>query len=304
MTDMTDLTPNGWFAAKSSQAGSVIARYLELTRLRIVMMILVACTIGLLLGGCLHESGELALWTLLGVALVTGGSCALNSVLDRKSDALMERTRRRPLPSGALRPGHALAFGLVLAAAGCLVLLWQANALAAGLGLAGIIVYVLIYTPLKRITWANTSIGAVSGAIPTLIGWAAATDRIGPGGWILFLMLFAWQHAHFWTIAWLLRDDYRRAGFRMLPVIDPGGSLTFRFIIFAAAALIPLSLVLVGLNLAGPAYCCGALAVGGCILAAGIRLLRCQTRPAARLLLLACSAYLPILLAMIVVDEH
>jgi protoheme IX farnesyltransferase len=290
--------------AKRHIAGLAFGRYLELTRPRIVMMILVACTIGLLLGGGRHVGWALALWTMLGTALVTGGSCALNSFMDRDADALMERTRRRPLPSGAIRPAHALIFGLAIVAAGCVVLLWKANALAAGLGLAGVLVYVLIYTPLKRVTWANTSIGAVSGAIPPLIGWAAATDRIGPGGWILFGMLFAWQHAHFWTIAWLLRDDYRRAGFQMLPVVYPGGDLTFRFTLFASAALIPLSLLLVGLGLAGPAYCCGAVVVGGLILAAGIQFLRRQSRHAARMLMFACAAYLPVLLAMIVVDRH
>ena len=282
----------------------LLLAYGQLLKIHIVGMILVACSLGLLLA----SAGQVALaqagWTLLGTALLAGGACALNQYQDREADGRMERTRRRPVPSGRIPPTHALLFGIVLVFAGGGVLAVRVNLLTTLLGFLTAGLYVLVYSPLKRLTWLNTPLGAIAGAIPALMGWTAAVDRLGLGGWVLFAMVFLWQHVHFYTIAWVQRDDYRKAGYRMLPVVDGDGRRTFRQLVAAAASLLPVSLLLAGLGWAGPAYAFGAVLAGVVMLAAGLTLARSRSLVVARAVLGLALGYLPFLLGMVVWDLY
>jgi protoheme IX farnesyltransferase len=250
-------------------AARVVFAYAALVKLRIVALVLVTCSMGLLAASSGHTPRALAFCALLGTGLLAGGACALNQYLERDADGLMERTRRRPLPAGLISEGGALTFGVCLVLAGSAVLLWRTNALTAFLGILSAFLYVLVYTPMKRVTWVNTSIGAIPGALPPLMGWAAVDGRLAPPAWLLFAIVFLWQHVHFNAIAWIFRDDYRRAGFRMLPVVQPSGKGTFDQILIAAAALLPLSLLAVDLQRACAACRWASLALGLGILAMG-----------------------------------
>ncbi|MGH9550787.1 MAG: protoheme IX farnesyltransferase, partial [Terriglobales bacterium] len=160
------------------------------------------------------------------------------------------------------------------------------------------------YTPAKRLTWMNTSVGAVPGAVPPLIGWASATGHIDQGGWILFAMLFIWQHTHFFPIAWLYKNDYQQAGFRMLPVLEDDGKKTFFLTVFTAIVLLPVSMLLCGTASTGPAYCAGSFLLGALLIASAVRLSRRPSRAAARAVLLLSLCYLPVILAAVVVDRY
>lgn len=267
-------------------------------------MVAVACSTGYLLA----YNNELALlhlgFTLFGTALLTCGACALNAYLEREADAIMPRTCRRPLPAGIMQPSIALAAGIALIAAGSLLLFCTTNLLAGSLGLLAVFVYLVIYTPAKRLTWLNTSIGALPGAVPPLIGWASANGRIDPGGWILFVMVFLWQHIHFLTIAWLFRNDYQKAGFCMLPALDKRAERSFRLTLFAAVALLPVSLVLCGLHLTGGTYCFGSILAGALLLFAALRLFKNPTCQSAHAVMFLSLCYLPAILATIMVDRY
>jgi len=235
----------------------------------------------------------------LGTALAAGGSAALNQVQERDLDRLMHRTRTRPLADERLSPAEGTAIGLALSAAGVLVLWIGANGLAALLALATVATYVLVYTPLKRRTSLNTVVGAVPGALPPLIGWAAARGSLdGVAPWTLFLVMFLWQLPHFLAIAWICRDDYARAGLPMLPVIDPGGVMTGRQAVLWAAALVPFSQLPFLLGLASAAYSVGAVVLGlGLVSVAAAFALR-RTDDRARRLFYASIVYLPLLWAL------
>ncbi len=276
----------------------LLLAYGALVKIHLVGMLLVACSLGLLLAGGGQVAGALAGWTLLGTGLFAGGACALNHVTDREADARMERTRHRPLPSGRLAPRPALAFGLALAVTGFVILLMLVNLLTAGLGLLAAALYVLVYAPLKKRTWLNTPLGALAGALPALMGWTAVANRLALGGWVLFALVFLWQHVHFHTIAWLHRDEYRAAGYRMLPVLDGDGRRTFRQLVCAAAALLPVSLLIAALGLAGQAYALGATLGGALLLVAGLALARSRTPAAARVTQRLALCYLPWLLGL------
>lgn len=267
-------------------------------------MVLVACSIGFILSYGGQFPFYRFLWTLIGTGLLSGGACTLNCYLERESDALMPRTCRRPLPAGTISPVTALAFGVSLILTGCLLLFCKINLLSGLLGLAAVFVYLAIYTPAKRLTWMNTSIGAIPGAIPPLIGWASARGQIDLGGWILFAMLFLWQHTHFFPIAWLYRDDYQKGGFHMLPVLEVKGEKTFLLTIFSAIALLPISLLLFGLGVTGYAYCVGAALGGILLIAAGVHLSRQPSRAAARSVLYLSLCYLPVILAAVILDRY
>src|SRR5499425_3159642 len=228
--------------------------YLELTKPRILAMVLVTTTLGSLLGSGNHGSFALLILTLLGVGGATGGAAVLNNYLERDFDAKMARTRERALPAGLIEPLRALSFGVGLVLAGVLLLAIEVNLLAGFLVLLAAFLYVLVYTPLKRITWWNTTFGAIPGAIPPMVGWAAATGHVGPGAWVLFAILFAWQHPHFFAIAWMFRDDYRAAGFRMLPVIEPSGLKTVRLTVGFSLVLVGVSLLPTLLGITGWLY--------------------------------------------------
>src|ERR1043166_1749532 len=274
--------------------------YLELTKPRIVAMVLVTTALGFFLGG--HAAWPVLLATLAGVGLATGGAAALNNCLDRDVDAKMTRTRNRALPSGLISPAQALAFGVSLVLVGVLALVWWVNLLAGFLVLLAAFLYVLVYTPMKRVSWFNTTIGAIPGAIPPLCGWAAASGQLEPGAWVLFAILFAWQHPHFYSIAWMFKDDYRDAGLKMLPVVDPSGVSTVRSTLGFSVALIGVSLLPTFVGMTGRVYLWGAFTMGIGLLAVGVVFCRAKTFTDARRLLKASVIYLPLLVMLMILD--
>lgn len=288
-------------SANTSRFGA----FVELTKPRILVMVLVTATLGFFMGGMgFHGFAALdgLVYLLVGVAMTSAGAGALNHYLEREPDALMDRTRNRPIPSGKVAPHHALLFGEYLVLGGVLLLLWRVNLLTAFLALLTTFLYVLVYTPMKRLTWLNTLIGAVPGALPPMGGWAAATGRIEPGAWVLFAILFIWQQPHFYSIAWMFRDDYRKGGFKMLPVEDPQGTRTFRQILGFSALLVPVSMLPAWIGQNGLVYLGGALVLGAWMFASCLPLVRSGSVSDARRVLKASVLYLPLLLALIVID--
>jgi protoheme IX farnesyltransferase len=276
--------------------------YFELTKPRILVMVLVTTTLGFLLGSAGHGSFVLLLLTLLGVGAATGGAAVLNNYLERDFDAKMVRTRARALPAGLIEPPRALSFGVGLVLSGVLLLAATVNLLSGFLVLLAAFLYVMVYTPLKRITWWNTTFGAIPGAIPPMAGWAAATGHVGSGAWALFAILFAWQHPHFFAIAWMFRDDYRAAGFKMLPVIEPSGQNTVRLALGFSLVLLGVSLLPTFIGMAGWTYFSGTLLIGLLMLLGALGFARDRTVGNARRLLKSSILYLPLLLLFIVVD--
>lgn len=280
--------------------------YLELTKPRITVMVLVTCVAGFVLArgvvGLSLGEALLLLHTLAGTALVASSASALNQVMEREQDGRMRRTAARPLPSGKLESARALAFGVALGVAGVAWLAAGVNPLTAVLGGSTVVSYVLIYTPLKRVSSLATVVGAAPGAMPPVMGWAAATDTLGPGAWALFGILFFWQLPHFLAIAWMYRADYERGGFPMLPVIEPDGGSTARQAVIWAAALIPLSLLPAALGLMGPVYAVGAVLLGLGYLAASVAFGRRRTGASGRTLLIASILYLPGILGAMLAD--
>ncbi len=274
----------------------------ELVKPRIVAMVLVTTAIGFFLGGRGFSEWLLLALTLLGTGMAAGGAAALNNYLERDTDARMPRTRNRVLPSGKIDPMMALSLGIVLVLAGVSLLAWLVNLLAAFLVLLTAFLYVLVYTPLKRLTWWNTPVGAIPGALPPMVGWAAAANELTAGAWILFAILFIWQHPHFYAIAWMYREDYRMAGFKMLSVVDPTGRRVFRQAVCYSFALIPVSMLLTGLGVTGSFYMVGAIFAGAGLMVAAVMFWNLGTIGAARRVLLASVLYLPVLLALIVAD--
>ncbi len=276
--------------------------FLELAKPRITTLVVITAAVGYAIGtaGGLDPAGFALL--LAGTAMVSGGASALNQYREREADARMERTRLRPLPSGRVMPGEALAFGVAVSATG-IVLLAILNAATAALGLAALASYVLVYTPLKRVTSLCTVVGAVPGAIPPLMGWAAARGSLGAGGWALFAILFLWQLPHFLAIGWMYREDYARAGFPMLTVLDRDGHSTGRQMMLYSAALLPVTLVAGALASAGPVYLWSALALGSVFFGAPARFARRHSAAAPRLLFVISILYLPALLGLMVFDR-
>jgi protoheme IX farnesyltransferase len=280
-----------------------VSDWLVLGKARITALVLVTTASGYVLGARGDiDLARLAL-TLVGTALASAGAAALNQVVERRADALMRRTASRPVAAGRIAPGVALAFGVVLSAAGVATLALAVNLLTAALGLATIVLYLAAYTPLKRRTALNTLVGAIPGAIPPVMGWTAVTGSVDAGAWALFAILYLWQLPHFLAIAWMYREDYARAGFPMLPVVDPGGESTARQVALATLALVPVSLVPTVLGLTGAVYFFGALALGMGFAACGLALALRRGRGAARRLLFASVTYLPILLVLMVLDR-
>jgi protoheme IX farnesyltransferase len=241
--------------------------------------------------------------TILGTGLMASGTAALNQWFEREADGRMRRTRLRPLPAGKLTEERALLFGLLISAAGFFDLQLAVNPLAALLGAVTLASYLFLYTPLKQRSPNSTTIGAIPGAMPPLIGFAAASGTLSWQAWILFAILFLWQFPHFYAIAWMYREDYERAGIRMLPVVEPDGESTARRILLFSLALIPISLVPKFLSMAGNVYLFGALALGLLFLYAGVRVSFDRTRQQARRVLLASVVYLPVLYSLMLLDR-
>jgi heme o synthase len=276
--------------------------YIELTKPRITWLIVMSTAIGYYFG----HSGLWSIWavvhTLLGTALLASGTAALNQWYEREADRHMRRTQMRPLPSSRLTPNQALWFGIALAAAGGLELGFGVNRLSAGLGILTLVLYLCLYTPLKQKTWWSTTVGAVPGAMPPLIGFAAAAGKLTAEAWVLGAILFLWQFPHFYAIAWMYREDYARAGIRMLPVVEPDGESTARQILLYSALLIPVSLLPKWMGMTGSIYMVGAIALGLLFLYSGIRVSLDRTKVRARKVLLASVVYLPVLYVLMVLD--
>jgi protoheme IX farnesyltransferase len=240
---------------------------------------------------------------LLGTGLVAGGASAFNQVVERDLDALMRRTRSRPIPDQRLQPIEGLLFGSAITLTGLLMLVTVANLLAAAVALATLLSYVAVYTPLKRRTSFGTVIGAIPGALPPIIGWAASSGTLPPQAWTLFGIMFLWQLPHFLAIAWMYREDYARAGFPMLPVLEPDGRSTARQSVLYAAALVPLSLAPTLMRMAGEAYFAGALVLGLAFLWLTLQFARTRAVKDARLVFFGSILYLPLLWILMIANK-
>lgn len=278
--------------------------YFALTKPRITWLILMSTAVGFYFGR-IHAGPRAELFSnlihlLLGTALIASGTAALNQWYERAHDGLMHRTATRPLPSGKLDPTRALIFGIVLALIGFVELSLGCNWLTGFLGLFTLATYLFLYTPLKRISPHSTTIGAIPGAMPPLMGFAAATNYLTFEAWALYALLFVWQFPHFYAIAWMYRDEYARAGIKMLPVVSPDMDSTAKSILWTSIALIPTSLVPVMLSMSGNIYLAVALIMGAVFLYTAWRLYQNRTAQQARAVLLASVVYLPVLYATLI----
>jgi len=256
---------------KTAEPKSLGHPFLEVTKPRLVFLVLWTVTVGFLLGSPGPVDSILLFLTLGGAGLVAAGSMVLNQVLERDADGRMKRTENRPLPSGRMRPQEASLFGIVLSAFGFLILVTQVNLLTAFLLASTLVIYLFLYTPLKTKTSWCTFVGAVPGAIPPLLGWAAARGELGWQAWLLFAILFVWQIPHFFAIAWIYREDYRKAGFQMLSVVDPTGERIGRAIMIYSLGLLLLSLAPPVMGMMGRVYYVGAFGLGIWFLASSFR---------------------------------
>jgi heme o synthase len=277
--------------------------YVALTKPDVSFLVLITTAAGYYMGargpvGWLHM-----IHTVFATMLIAAGTAALNHYVERETDRYMRRTASRPLPSGVLQPAEALWFGIVLSIAGALDLYFTAGPLAAGLGVATCLSYLLGYTPLKKRTVWATFVGAFPGAIPPMIGWVAATGSLDRGAWLLFGILFLWQFPHFHAIAWMYREDYARAGILMLPVVDKQGTRTFRQIILTAAALVGVSLLPAIVGLAGVLYFFGALVVSVALLQVCLWAASAKTNVRAKWLMHATVLHIPVLLGLMIYDK-
>ena len=285
------------------KASSIQEAYYELTKPSITFMILVSTALGYFMGGSGISNYQHFILTLLGSCLISSGSGALNHFAEAESDKIMHRTNLRPIPAGIILPENAMIFGVALIFIGSGILYFFINTLTCVLALITALMYLFIYTPLKKLTWLNTPVGAIPGAIPPIGGWVAATGSLDPEAWILFAILFLWQHPHFYAIALMFKDDYKKAGLKMLPVVEPNGSRTNRQIIWHALLLIPVSVMPVYINLLGMIYFWAALILGIGYLLSGFILAKQYSVNNARLVLKVSVFYLPILFLTIMVDK-
>jgi protoheme IX farnesyltransferase len=277
--------------------------YIELTKPRITWLILMSTAVGYFFG----RHGAWSLWpilhTILGTALIASGTAALNQWYEREADRKMLRTADRPIPSGRLSADRALLFGILLSVAGFVELALALNWLSAFLGLFTLLSYLFLYTPLKQRTPLSTLVGAFPGAMPPIIGYAAASGVLDAQAWTLFAILFLWQFPHFLAIAWMYREDYERAGIRMLPVVQPSGEATARQIVLYSLALIPVSIAPSLLGMSGKIYFFGALALGLWYLYSGVRVAFDRTILRARAVLLVSVIYLPLIYGLMLLDR-
>ena len=282
---------------------SWVAVYCDLIKARLTFLVLLTTLVGFYLGYRGPVDYLLMFHAVLGTGLVASGAAALNELIEREHDAKMRRTKDRPLPSGRLQPTTVMVFGGVCACAGLLYLALAVNLTTSVIGAVSLLSYLFIYTPLKRVTWLNTAVGAIPGALPPLMGWTAARGELSAEGWALFAILAFWQLPHFFAIAWIYRDEYAKAGFVMLPVIDPEGHRTARQAVCYTLGLLPVSLSPFVFRMAGPIYLIGALVLGLTFLWYAILFARQLTVPRARQLFYVSILYLPLLLTVMVLDK-
>lgn len=277
--------------------------FIQLTKPRITWLILMSTGIGFFFGVQTGWTWLLLLHTLIGTGLIASGTAALNQWWEREADARMVRTEDRPLPSGRISAKAALWFAVALSVAGFAELWIGANPLTAVLGVFTLASYLFVYTPLKQITPHSTTVGAVPGAMPPVIGYAAASGILDERALALFLILFLWQFPHFYAIAWLYREDYSRAGIKMLPVVDESGERTARQILIAALLLMPVSVLPSYLGMTGNLYLAGSLLLGAVYFYWGVRISADRSRLMARRVLLVSIAYLPLLYGLMLADR-
>jgi len=304
MTQATSSEHATIFLGEDDSAPSVVADYAQLTKPRITLMVVITAAIGYAFGIPAEgwQWGNL-LAMLAGVALSCMGAAAFNQVVERDTDALMTRTANRPLPAGRLTLRGALVAGLLLSAAGVAVLALGCNALSAAISAFTIVSYAAMYTPMKRMSTLALEVGAIPGALPPVIGFAAASNTLGEPAWVLFAIMYVWQLPHFQAIAWLYREDYARAGMAMLPVVDPTGRRTFRQILVTTMLLVPLGIVPTAMGISGMVAYFVAMVCGLLFLAMAVALVLEPSRAAARRLFLASLVYLPVVLGAMVLDR-
>ncbi len=289
---------------KAVGAGEKLAAYFELTKPRIAFLLVLTSAAGFYLGKKGDLDWPLFINSMIGITLLAFGVATLNQWVERDIDPLMERTAKRPLPTHKVSPTEALVFGVVQCVAAELYLFFLVNGLTAFLGIIVITGYVLVYTPLKTRTSVSTAIGAIPGALPPLMGWTAAAGEITLAAWALFAMQFLWQFPHFLAIAWMYRDQYKKAGIKMLPAIEPDGRLTFRQIVLFTIMLVPVSLAPFFFGQAGFIFLVGASLLGLWFLWASIKSSRTKTNESAKSLLLVSVIYLPLLFLLMVADKR
>ena len=277
--------------------------YITLTKPRLNSLAILTTLAGFYMGSVGPMDGKLLFFTLLGTTGVAAGCGALNQWLEADTDLHMTRTRKRPLPSGRLTRSQAFWFGLSLSAAGILLLDWKVNDLTAFLGLSALVSYIVFYTPLKRLSSLCTVVGAVPGAIPPMMGWAAVRNQVGHEGWALFAILFLWQMPHFLAIGWMYRDDYARAGLPMLAVVDPKGHGTGLMAVAYSFALWPVSLLPTYIHMAGPVYFWTALVLSFIFLVYSVLLAWNKTERRAKGLFWLSITYLPILFIVMALNK-
>ncbi len=280
-----------------------LAAYFELTKPRIAFMLVLTSAAGFYLGANKGFDAMLFINSMTGILLLAFGVATLNQVWEKDTDALMERTAKRPLPTQKISLAEALVFGISLCVVAEIYLAFLVNALTAILGLIVIVGYVLLYTPLKTRTSASTAVGALPGALPPLMGWTAAANEITLGAWVLFAILFLWQFPHFLAIAWMYREQYAKAGILMLPVVEPAGKITARQIVIFTILLLPVSLAPFFIGFAGLIYLIGASVLGAWFLWTSVQAARAKSVEKARRLLLVSVIYIPLIFLLMVFDK-
>jgi heme o synthase len=287
----------------ASSRHGLVSDLAELVKARLTLLVLLTTAVGFYLGSETPVDYRALFNTVFGTAAAAAGASALNQWWERRSDALMRRTRTRPIPAGRMSPPQALALGAALSVFGVVYLAVVCNALSAALTAITITIYIFAYTPLKRASTANTAVGAIPGAIPPMIGWAAARGDVNAGAWSLFVIVFLWQLPHFFAIAWMYREDYLRAGFRMISSDDASGERSASQSVFFCILLLILAGLPAFVGIATYAYELIELLLGAIFVAVAMRFLRLRTQSAARLLFIVSIAYLPLLLAALVLTK-
>lgn len=281
-----------------------IAAFVELTKPRIAFMLVLTSAAGFYLGTKGSFDATLFINAMIGIVLLAFGVATLNQYIERDTDALMDRTAGRPIPTQRITPNEALVFGVLQCMVSEIYLFFLVNPLTAVLGLSVIVGYVFLYTPLKTRTSASTAIGAIPGAMPPLMGWTAASNEITIGAWALFALLFLWQFPHFLAIAWMYKEQYAKAGIKMLPVVEPDGKITARQIVLFTLMLVPISLAPFFLGFAGLIYLVGAAILGVWFLFESFQTARAKTVERARRLLMVSVLYLPLIFGLLVADHR
>ncbi len=304
----TRWTRSGPPAAPAAAVATRLGDLMALTKMRVTVLVVITAWLGFALGAATLDAasrpgGSVLLLVLAATAMACMGASALNQVLEREPDSRMKRTANRPIAAGRMSPGMGTAIGCLLAGGGVAALALGGFLPAAAVCLATVLLYVLVYTPWKRLSWTATLVGAVPGALPPVIGYAAATGRIGPAAVAVFALMFAWQMPHFMAIAWLYREDYARGGYPFLAVVDPSGRSTFRQMLLWAVALLPIGVAPWVLGIAGVAYLIGAVAAGLGFLLLAVMLVNHRSAAMARATFYASLLYLPIVLVLMVADH-